>query len=65
VKPDRRTQPFRRGARQPGPPLTAMLRGRTSSGWNPKDIERAAMLVKAGKSRQRPTRPPRVQRPPR
>jgi len=42
-----------------------MLRGRTSSGWNPKDIERAAMLVKAGKSRQRPTRPPRVQRPPR
>jgi hypothetical protein len=66
---DRRSQPYRRGPRVPGPALTAMMKGRTASGFNPKDLERNVQkLVSAGKSRkrpERPTRPERPQRPPR
>lgn len=64
VKPTRLTQPYRRGARQPGPALNAMLKGRTSAGYNPMDAKRNVQsLVAAGK--RRPKRAPRVPRPPR
>lgn len=56
------TQPYRKGARQPGPALTAMMRGRTSGGYNPMDAARNVQkLTAAGK--RRPTRPPRPPRP--
>jgi hypothetical protein len=63
VKPTRTTQPYRTGARHPGPALTAMLKGRTTSGWNPKDVERVQLLMRAGKRPPRPVRPQRPQRP--
>ena len=65
MKPTRTTQPYRKGARHPGAALTAMLRGRTMGGWNPKDTERAQFLVRAGGRRKRPARPQRPARPPR
>jgi hypothetical protein len=44
--------------------LTAMLRGRTASGHNPKDLERnVAMLTRAKKPTKRPARPARPPRP--
>jgi hypothetical protein len=62
----REAQPYRKGPREPGPALTAMLKGRTSSGFNPKDIERNVQrLVRAGQARKRPERPSRPERPPR
>jgi hypothetical protein len=46
----REAQPYRKGPRQPGFALDAMLKGRTASGFNPKDIERNVQrLVRAGK----------------
>lgn len=65
MKPTRRTQPYRQGARHPGAALTAMLKGRTTGGWNPKDVERVKMLTRAGGRPKRAARPPRPQRPPR
>jgi hypothetical protein len=60
----REAQPYRRGPRQPGFALDAMLKGRTSSGFNPKDIERNVQrLVRAGQARKRPDRPSRPVRP--
>jgi hypothetical protein len=48
----------------PGPALTAMMKGRTAAGFNPKDLERNVQkLVSAGKSRKRPERPTRPERP--
>jgi hypothetical protein len=69
VRPTRQTQPYRKGAREPGAALTAMTRGRTASGYHPKDVERE-MLVQAGRKTRkkrpdRPARPPRPVRPPR
>lgn len=66
----RRTQPYRKGQlRMPGPALTNMLRGRTTSGFNPADVTRAQFLVKAangaGKRSSRPARPKRTPRSPR
>lgn len=64
----RRTQPYRKGPRQPGAALNAMLKGRTASGHNPKDLERNVQrLVREGKRKRpaRPARPERPQRPPR
>jgi hypothetical protein len=50
----------------PGQALNAMLKGRTASGYNPKDLERNVQkLVSAGRSRKRPERPTRPERPPR
>jgi hypothetical protein len=61
---DRRSQPYRKGPRMPGQALNAMLKGRTSSGYNPKDLERNVQkLVSAGRSRKRPERPARPERP--
>ena len=65
MKPTRRTQPYRQGARHPGTALTMMLRGRTTGGWNPKDIERTKFLMRAGKRASRRPRPQRAQRVPR
>lgn len=69
VKPTPTTQPYRKGPRQPGQALDAMLRGRDASGYNPQDIQRASMLVAAGKRRAgrspRSPRQPRGDRPPR
>jgi hypothetical protein len=62
----RRAQPYRKGnpLRVPGAALTAMTRGRSASGWNPKDLERnMQMLSKASKRPGRPARPPRPKRP--
>lgn len=60
----RRQQPYRKGARNPGPALTAMTRGRTFSGFNPQDAQRNVQrLVKAGKGQQRGARPARPARP--
>lgn len=58
-------QPYRRGARQPGAALTAMLKGTGARGLNPIDAKRAGYLIAAGKRRKRPTRPARPARPPR
>lgn len=63
MKPTRSTQPYRRGARSPGAALTAMLKGRTSAGWNPIDAQRDAQNVKALTTRRRPQRPARPKRP--
>lgn len=60
----RQSQPYRKGPRQPGMALNAMLKGRTSSGFNPKDIERnVAKMKQAGKQPSRPERPARPERP--
>ena len=57
-------QPFRKGARQPGPALDAMRRGRTASGLNPADVTRATqMLRKLSAQKSRPDRPARPDRP--
>jgi hypothetical protein len=40
MRPSRRTQPYRKGSRQAGPSLSAMLRGRTGYGYNPMDLHR-------------------------
>lgn len=64
MKPTRATQPYRRGARAPSAALNAMLRGRTLTGFNPADVQRAAFLVAAG-TRKRTKRAPRSPRPPR
>jgi hypothetical protein len=64
----RRAQPYRKGSplRTPGMALSAMLKGRTASGHNPKDLERnVQMLMRAKKSPKRPARPARPPRPPR
>lgn len=42
MKPTRATQPYRKGARQPGSALAAMLRGRTLYGQNPADVRRVS-----------------------
>lgn len=54
-------QPYKRNrARTPGPALLNMMRGSTQTGYNPMDISRNAQrMVKAGKGRKRPPRPPR------
>lgn len=64
---DRHHQPYRKGSRNPSPALTAMLRGRSFSGHNPMDQQRAVQrLIRAGKGKQaRPQRPVRPERPPR
>jgi hypothetical protein len=50
----------------PGMALNAMLKGRTASGHNPKDLERnVQMLMRSKKSGKRPARPARPSRPPR
>jgi hypothetical protein len=56
VTGDRRTQPYRAGARMPGPALDAMKRGRSAGGLNPADTKRAGYLIAAGKRTQRPNR---------
>jgi hypothetical protein len=45
--------------------LDAMLKGRTASGFNPKDIERNMAMMQRVKARPRPGRPSRPDRPPR
>ena len=62
--PTRSTQPYRKGKpRPPGQALLNMMRGRTATGQNPADIQRAAQaMIRAGK---RPTRTSRAPRPPR
>jgi hypothetical protein len=63
----RRTQPYRKGAREPGAALQAMTRGRTMGGYNPQDAARNVQrLMNAGKARkaaERTARPPRPPRP--
>jgi hypothetical protein len=64
MRSSRQTQPYRRGnARAPGAALTAMLKGRTTTGYNPADAQRAAALIAAAKRHKRPTRPQRPKRP--
>jgi len=58
----REAQPYRKGPRQPGMALNAMLKGRTSSGFNPKDIERNVQRLQRSGAQQR-ARPPRPDRP--
>lgn len=67
MKPTRKTQPYRKGARQPGAALDAMRRGATAGGLNPMDVQRLAHLIAAGRRRKagRPERPDRGPRPPR
>jgi hypothetical protein len=43
--------------------LSAMLKGRTTTGYNPADAKRAAALIAASKRHKRPTRPQRPKRP--
>jgi hypothetical protein len=43
--------------------LTAMKRGRTATGFNPKDLERNMDMMRRAKARARPERPPRPDRP--
>lgn len=60
----RMTQPYRAGARNASPALTAMLRGADFQGSNPQDAQRRVQtLVAAGKRPKRPARPVRPQRP--
>jgi hypothetical protein len=62
---DRRSQPYRRGAREPGAALDAMLRGRDAYGGNPMDLQRNVQtLLRAGRARakRRQPRPPRQSR---
>lgn len=64
----RLVQPYRKGARNPSPALTAMTRGRSFSGNNPQDLTRAVQrMMRAAKQggRARPVRPERPARPPR
>jgi hypothetical protein len=63
----RASQPYRKGSslRLPGMALTAMKRGRTATGFNPKDLERNMDMMRRAKARARPQRPPRPDRPPR
>jgi hypothetical protein len=57
-------QPFRKGARQPGPALDAMRRGRSASGMNSADITRAVQrMMRISKAKSRPDRPARPDRP--
>lgn len=67
MKPTRSTQPYRQGAREPGPALDAMLRGRDSQGHNPKDLERAMVREQGTQERTagRELRKPREARKPR
>jgi hypothetical protein len=47
MKPSHRTQPYRKGqARQPGLAMKAMQKGRTGTGHNPMDLQRA--IAKGG-----------------
>jgi len=62
VKPTRKTQPYRTGARQPSDALRAMLRGRTFGGYNPKDIERRVQMLTRKRRDQRGPRAPRTPR---
>jgi hypothetical protein len=62
VKPSRRTQPYRAGARHPGGALTAMTRGRTFGGYNPKDLERRVAMLTRKRRDKRGPRQPRVPR---
>lgn len=62
MKSTRQTQPYRKGARVPGPALTAMLRGRTTGGWNPIDSQRAMFLTGERRRPKRPQRPARPKR---
>lgn len=63
----RSAQPYKRGSalRLPGGALSAMLKGRSASGWNPKDIERAVQQLTSAAPGSRTSRPPRATRPPR
>lgn len=63
----RLAQPYRKGSlRPPGLALQAMTKGRTSAGYNPKDMERNLQtLQRAAKAPKRPARPARPDRPPR
>jgi hypothetical protein len=58
----RSTQPYRVGPRQQSQALLAMLRGRTTSGFNPKDVERGVAKMNR---KTKATRAPRRSRPPR
>lgn len=62
MKPSRRAQPYRVGARQPSDALRAMLRGRTTGGYNPKDLERRVSLLTRKRRSQRGPRTPRTPR---
>lgn len=53
VKPSRRTQPYRKGARMPGEALAAMTRGRQAGILNPADQRRALERMLAGMRRGR------------
>lgn len=63
----RRTQPYRAGgSRAQTGALLNMLRGRTTAGFNPKDVERGvAKMATARKAHGRPLRAARPPRPPR
>jgi|tagenome__1003787_1003787.scaffolds.fasta_scaffold8029990_1 hypothetical protein len=64
VQSSRLTQPYRKGARNPGPALTAMLRGRDFQGGNPQDLVRNVQtLMRARKAAERGPRPARPARP--
>jgi hypothetical protein len=52
VIPSRRTQPYRRGAREPSSSLGAMLAGRSPSLGNPMDAQREAMKRRPVPARQ-------------
>jgi hypothetical protein len=54
MRPSRRTQPYRRGSRQAGAALSAMLAGRSAWGQNPADTRRA--FERASKLRRALTR---------
>lgn len=43
MRSTRRTQPYRRGPRQPGLALSAMLRGATLHSYNPMDVQRKVL----------------------
>lgn len=60
----RESQPYRRGARLPSDALRAMLKGRTSTGYNPQDLKRAAMLTAAARKRRQAVRRPLPKRRP-
>jgi hypothetical protein len=63
MRPTRRSQPYRAGAREPGPALTAMLRGRTAQGHNPIDlVRRTQTLMRAARAPGRKARQPRKPR---
>lgn len=49
MKATRHSQPYRRGARTPGPALAAMLAGQPINGRNPMDVKRRARKRRGGR----------------